>query len=200
MDRKIAIGLIAIISATLLIESLPFSLAATEPPALQWENTYGYLSGAMAIQTRDQGFAIVGTRADFVATYEPYTNFSATLIKTDGSGRLEWQQNYVTPTGGNPTLTQDDNGHYIIGSPNPPVDSSSGNSVFQTAVGGYIIAGTETWVYNFEHAGVTVTNGKFTVFYLLKTDSDGNVVWHKTYNPGNGGNYSFNLPSTQCFP
>jgi hypothetical protein len=71
MDRKITIGLTAIISATLLIASLPFILAATEPPALQWENTYGYLSGAMAIQTRDQGFAIVGTRADFVATYEP---------------------------------------------------------------------------------------------------------------------------------
>ncbi|MCW4028759.1 MAG: hypothetical protein NWE92_03840 [Candidatus Bathyarchaeota archaeon] len=173
----------------------PLKYASATPPVLQWENTYGYLNGVMAIQTSDQGYAIVGTRADFVASIEPYTNHSATLIKTDSAGKLEWQKNYVTQTGGNPQLIIDSNGRYVLsGSQNPAVDSSGANAVFQTVDGGYVVAGTETWVYNFGQGGVIITNGKLTVFFLLKTDADGNVLWHKTYNPGNGGNYSFIIP------
>ncbi|MCW3995760.1 MAG: hypothetical protein NWE98_06390 [Candidatus Bathyarchaeota archaeon] len=192
MERKTAFAAI-IISALMFTMLIQF--AAAEPPELQWENTYGYLSGFMAIQTRDQGYAIVGTYADFVATFEPYNNYSATLIKTDSDGKLLWQKTYITNTGGNTQLTLDENGNFVLfGSQNPAVVSSGANAVFQTADGGYVIAGTETWLYNFESSSVSITNGKYTIFFLLKTDSDGNVVWHKTYEPGNGGNNNFTMP------
>jgi hypothetical protein len=127
-------------------------LIKTEPNgSSQWQKTFGGSKndhGFSVQQTSDDGYVIAGHTYSFGAMEQ-----DVYLIKTEPNGSGQWQKTY----GGS--------------------ESDYGNSVQQTSDGGYIIAGSTT----------SFGAGSSDV-YLIKTDSNGNSQWEKTFG---GGNYDF---------
>jgi hypothetical protein len=113
-----------------------------------WNKTYGWIWTDQAysvVQTVDGGYTIVGCTASFGAG-----QYDFWLVKTDSNGNMQWNQTY----GG----TDDDFAY----------------SVVQASDGGYLMAGC-TWSF-----------GVSQDLWLVKTDSNGNMQWSRTYG-GVGG-------------
>jgi hypothetical protein len=89
------------------------------------------------------------------------------LVKMDAQGNTQWIKTYPKTTF--------------------PVKCFDGNSVFQTADGGYIIG---TSIY-FPSPAL----GYASAFLLIKTDNLGNPIWSKTY-PGKGSSTCFCVKQT----
>ena len=108
-----------------------------------WEKTYEYGIGKSVQQTSDDGYIITGYTETNSNTSDVF------LIRTDSYGDTLWVQVYSEP------------------------NDDKGNSVQQTIDGGYIITGwTNSYSNNYD-------------IFLIKTNSNGNPSWTKTY----GGNY-----------
>jgi hypothetical protein len=115
-----------------------------------WYRTFGGDSTDWARsvrQTTDGGYIIAGATESFGAG-----NFDMYLIKTDANGNELWSATF----GGS--------------------GMDDADAAFQTADGGYIIAGT---------IFLTSNSGSHTDIYLVMTDADGNELWSKTF----GGQY-----------
>ena len=170
---------------------------------MQWNQTYGGAGADFAysmVQTMDGGYALAGETYSSGASDSDFW-----LVKVNYSGSIQWNKTYGEPTadGANSIIQTSDGGYALAGystDSNASKDlwfvktDSSGNmqwnrtyggsrwdeaaSVIQTSDGGYALAGT--------------TNSLSDVTYmphdcwLVKTDSDGNMIWNKTYD-GDGG-------------
>ena len=124
---------------------LPNHVMASE----MWQHTYGGTNDERAysvIQTSDGGFALAG----FTYYIDSETS-DFYLVKTDGSGNLEWNQTY----GG--------------------AGFDVARSVIQTSDGGYALAGDTTSFGNDSSDFLCYD------FWLVKTDANGNMMWNKTY-------------------
>lgn len=149
--------------------------------------------GAVALQTPDSGYIVVGSTASFGAG-----NYDLYLVKTDSLGDTLWTRTYggaAADRGLSIQLTED--GGYVVagytasfGAGNrdvwllkynalgdttwsrtyggPLVDA--GTSVSVTADGGFIITG---YTYSFGVESCDV--------YLVKTDAEGDTLWTRTY-------------------
>jgi hypothetical protein len=128
----------------------------------QWQKTFGgsnYDEGRSVQQTADGGYIVAGWTNSFG---DP--NGDVSLIKTDSEGNSQWQKTF----GGSNT--------------------DYGYSVQQTSDCGYIIAGS-TGIVEMkmdEENGWIYLRYKYFDVYLLKTDSNGNLQWQKTFG---GSNY-----------
>jgi hypothetical protein len=132
---------------------LAFCLAATLMHACtlgqgscvwEWDETYGGADDERAysiIETIDGGYAIIGSTNSFTTGHQ-----NMWLVKADSAGKSQWSQSY--------------------GGTNQDV----GVSLVQTSSGGYILGG---WTDSFGAGGYD--------FWLVKTDSSGNVLWNQTY-------------------
>jgi hypothetical protein len=111
---------------------------------MQWNHTYGGADHDFAysvVQTSDGGYIMTGgTRSYGAGKYDVY------LVKTDSTGNMQWNHTY----GG--------------------ADHDFAYSVVQTGDGEYVIAGY-TDSYGAGNRDV----------WLIKTDSDGSIIWHQTY-------------------
>lgn len=122
------------------------SLDTFEPPAMEWNKTYGGLSkdspgfSNALVQTDDGGYAMAGYTASFE---DPDGDFY--LVKTDTNGNMQWNKTYGT------------------------IGMDAARAVVQTSDGGYTIAGT-IWM------GTTAQD-----LYLIKTDSLGTSQWSRRY-------------------
>jgi uncharacterized delta-60 repeat protein len=109
-----------------------------------WTRTYGgdsYDEAWSVQQTADEGYIVAGYTASFGAGYE-----DCYLVKIDGQGDTLWTRTY----GG--------------------IESDWAQSVQQTSDGGYIIAGrTDSF------------GGGSGDFYVVKTNSQGDTLWTRTY-------------------
>ncbi len=163
---------------------------------MEWNQTYGtaeYDYGESVVQAGDGGYAIAGTTYSVGADeYDFY------LVKTDADGNMEWNQTYGGTNWdlGYSVVQAGDGGYAIAGETRSfgagggdvwlvktDVDGNmewnqtyggtnydGGSSVVQTGDGGYAIAGeTESF------------GAVYTDFYLVKTDSNGNMEWNQTY-------------------
>ncbi|MFI5218551.1 MAG: T9SS type A sorting domain-containing protein [Bacteroidia bacterium] len=175
-----------------------------------WTKTFGGGGddfGNFVEQTSDGGYIVTG--------YTNYSGYSDVyLIKTDANGNALWSKSIggagVSYNFGTSVQQTLDGGYIITGHTNSfsagPYDvyliktnangdtswtktiggtgSETGLSVMQTTDGGYIIIGYSD---NF--------SGTLNDIYLVKTDSDGNVLWAKTFG-GTGNEYGLAVQQT----
>jgi len=143
------------------LETISVTLGVQQQVALaEWNQTYGGTEFDIAyslVQTSDEGYAILGFTSSFGAGLTDIW-----LIKTDSDGNIQWHRTY----GG-------ENNDY-----------SGTHALLQTRDGGYAIAGFTN----------SFGLGNFD-FWLIKTDSEGNIIWDKTYG-GIGDDEAFCLIAT----
>ena len=149
MKHKFA--LCAFLFVLLIILTSTVACLGKPAPGVQWYRTFGGGSGNSVQQTTDGGYIVCG----FIRSYGA-GGHDILLIKTDADGNKLWDKTF------------DFRRH------------DYGNSVQQTADGGYIICGTSGSYYGAGDADV----------WLIKTDADGNKLWDKIfggkkYNEGN---------------
>jgi len=172
-----------------------------------WTKTFGGGSddfGFSVEQTTDGGYIITGS------TYS-FGNGAADvwLIKTDVNGDEEWNQTFggSDEDEGIGVQQTTDGGYILTGYTQSDVwllktdsqgneewnqtfgeiggsNTDTGNSVQQTTDGGFIIAG---WTHSFGNGWSDV--------WLIKTDSNGNEEWNKTFG-GSGSDYGFSVEQT----
>ena len=112
-----------------------------------WDKTFGGEDSDRGISvqpTKDGGYIICGETRSYAINQQ-----AAWLIKTDAEGNKTWDKVF----GGDAWD-----------------ESDSGNSVQQTADGGYVICGYTESYGNGSRAG-----------WLIKTDADGNKLWDRTF-------------------
>ena len=165
------------------------------PPATEWNKTYGGSSddvGSFAIQTNEGGYAFVGATSSIGAG-----GSDIWLVKTDSEGKMEWNRTYggTNDEQYGHLIQTEDGGYVIVGRTNSfgagdwdawlfKTDalgnmqwnktyggprSDGGHRIIQTSDGGYAISGTANYY------------GGCGDFWLIKTDSVGNLEWEKTY-------------------
>ncbi len=90
--------------------------AQVEPPAVEWEKTFGQGLGISVQQTSDGGFIVAGR------TYFPVKDdFDALLIKTDEDGNEVWRKTFDEPWSGAWSTLSLAGG---VGAANTPISSS----------------------------------------------------------------------------
>jgi len=169
---------------------------------MQWNKLYGGTDRDAAqslVQTSDGGYAIAG----YTYSYGAGSN-DGWLVKTDESGNMEWNRTYGTADRDIvSSLVQTSDGGYALAGQTYSFGAGEGDfwlvktdgsgkmewnqtyggtvtegifaSLVQTSDGGYAIAG-ETASFGAENQD----------FWLVKTDSAGNLQWNQTY----GGRFS----------
>nr|QNR61645.1 hypothetical protein GZ37B2_69 [uncultured archaeon GZfos37B2] len=161
-----------------------------------WDKSFGGTDDDVARsvqQTSDGGYIIAGSTGSY-----DVGGTDVRLVKTDSNGNKVWDKTYGG-SGGDlaDSVHQTSDGGYILAGSTGSYDTGdwdvwlvktdfngnkvwdktfggtatdSANSVQQTSDGGYILAG---------HTGYYGT-GEYD-FWLVKTDSDGNKVWDKSF-------------------
>jgi len=186
----------------------PFSedvyLVKTDPEGnILWNRTYGRFEneqgypildyGNSVQETSDGGYIIAGHTTAFGMDSD------VCLIKTDPEGNMLWNGTYGGPSSGRGySACETSDGGYVIAGFTKPfmmigdqevflVKTDSGgdmlwnrtyggpgrdscSSVQETGDGGYIIAGNKISI-----------DDENSDFYLVKTDSGGNMLWNRTY-------------------
>ncbi len=172
-------------------------VCAETAPEVAWSKTFGGTDddGASSVQqTSDGGYIIAGSTGSYGAGSNDFW-----LVKTDSDGKKVWDKSFGGTSHDRASSVQQtfDGGYIIAGSIDRTIPAggadvrlvktdSSGNKVWdktyggsggylansvqQTSDGGYILAGS-TGSYD---------TGDWDV-WLVKTDSDGNKVWDKTF-------------------
>ncbi len=194
----------------ILLLALTNVVYAETAPDEAWNKTFGGDSterGWSVQQTSDGGYILVGDTRSYGAGGSDFW-----LVKTDSNGNKEWDKTFggtglewacsVQQTsdggyvlagrtdsygagGGDFWLVKtDSNGNKVWDKTFGGTNSDSAHSVQQTSDGGYILAG-DTGSYG---AG----NGDF---WLVKTDSNGNKEWDKTFG-GNSIDWAYSVQQT----
>jgi len=177
---------------------------------MQWNKTYGGTNSDWAyalVQTSDGGYAIAGYTDSFGAGLSDFW-----LVKTDSAGNMQWNKTYGG-IGGDCAyaLVQTSDGGYALAGVTFSFGAgdedlwlvkadAAGNmewnktyggtysdgawALVQTVDGGYALAG---YTYFYGAGGYD--------FWLVKTDSAGNMQWNKTYG-GTGEDKAFALVQT----
>ncbi len=173
----------------------------------EWNNTFGgsidnYARSVM--QTSDGGYIFAGRTSDLDESYQ-FIDY-AWLVKTDESGNHLWNQTFGG-TGSDyaySVMLTDDGGYIIAGKTSSfgegpsdawliktdPNGNEEWNNTFdgydgsysdevhsakQTSDGGYIVAGEKT------NLGGSIS------IWLIKTDTNGNAMWNKTFGTTQSG-------------
>ncbi len=171
---------VAVIFVVLML-TVAVPLSSAEVPSFEWCKTYTGWVGNSVIQTVDGGYAIVGATD---------TSSQAVLIKTDSSGEVQWQKAYGTEVfGGNKQVVSvvqtADLGYTLFGySGNLVKTDSTGTVQWIRDLQTYgLCAGIQTSDGSYVMVGNTVESGE-DVAWLLKTDTEGNILWDKTFTGG----------------
>jgi hypothetical protein len=159
-----------------------------------WNRTYygNYTIGISLALTSDGGYIVTGTNT-----------YRLLLMKTDGNGTVEWKKEYFNNSwpgnSGNRVQQTDDGGYIICGNTFQVGTSNSdillmktdgnggeqwnrtfggtewdwGSSVIQTTDGDFILGGTRGYL----------PQDMTDKFWLIRTHSDGTVVWDHFYLP-----------------
>lgn len=176
--------------------AVSFGLVKTDASgAIEWSQTSGSLGYGYAkalIETSDGGYALAGYRSVYATG-----SYDFVLVKTDSYGNEEWNKTYG---GSNYDIVSDliessDGGYVLAGSIDAYFDDENfwlvktdadGNMMWNQTYGGenYDRCSTvvETSDGGYALAGSTFSlSGDDSDFWLIKTDSNGDVEWSHTY-------------------
>ncbi|PVX25130.1 MAG: hypothetical protein CW691_05540 [Candidatus Bathyarchaeum sp.] len=177
---------------------------------VQWNQTYGGSGTDYAydlVETSDGGYAIAGETRSFGAGEEDFW-----LIKTDGSGNMEWNQTYggTRFEYGGALVELSDGGFALAGGSDSFGDGSYDFCLIKTDEFG-ALQWNKTYGgsgYDVDSSLVQTSDGGFALsgltfsfgagdadYWLIKTDSDGNMQWNHTYG-GAGTDYNDGLVET----
>gem|GEM_PF-5849293 len=167
---------------------------------VEFNKTYGGIlfdTAEAVIETSDGGFALAGRSESFGGLSK-----NAWLMKTDSNGNVEFQKTYnsgnidiavsVVETSdggfalGGQTMSFDDTGDEFVSDAWLIKTDSDGNEEFNRTYGGADSDSAESIVETsdggFALAGKTESfSGGFSDLWLIKTDSNGNEQFNKTY-------------------
>ncbi len=163
----------------------------------EWHKTFGAQfseSIFSAIETKDGGYAIVGT----TNSYDPeWASTDVYLLKIDEKGNQEWAKHYSYEGGseefGSAVKQTKDGGYIIVGTTNYYEKStdiyviktdSSGNVEWRSVYGGDLQdSGEDVLVLDDGYivVGSFTPKDKFSDVYIMKIDENGDVVWAKDY-------------------
>jgi hypothetical protein len=165
---------------------------------IQWNKTYGgnhYDYCYSMIETYDGGFALTGFSWSFGNGLRDFW-----LVKTDNNGNVEWNQTYGDELAeeAHSIIQTSDNGFVLAGDKYFEEGSdnrdcwivrtdSMGNVIWNQRYGGggsdTFNSIIETFDGGFAVAGYVDSSfeGKSTDFWLIKTDSNGNLQWEKIF-------------------
>jgi len=151
-----------------------------------WSRTYGGGTGHSLVETSDGGFAIAAAGGN-----------TLWLVKTDANGNMEWNHTYKTSV--HSLVETSDGGYAIAGGDGLVKTDSYGNlewsqhyggpgydffkALIETSDGGYAIGGSFSLDYEDPFADRD--------FWLVKTDSYGNMEWNRTYGKAAGEGYDY---------
>ncbi len=214
--------LVCFLIAVLAVSLLDLEMAAADGPLVQWEKTFGGTGRDEAYcvqQTSDGGYIIVGSTDSYGAAgwADVY------LIKTDPYGNSEWEKTFGGSGSEEAFSVQQtsDGGYIIVGiivgetasdvylikadpcgnnewqktfGTNPDHEIyEGGHSVQQTSEGGYIIAGMTCYWYHLHPYPETLCDCDF---YLIKTDSVGNMQWERIFGESNANEQAYSIQQT----
>ncbi len=159
-----------------------------------WSQEYG-TSGDnelyAVLQNSDEGYTLAGYTTSAGAGKEDFW-----LIRTDSTGNIQWSQTYGTPEYDmfNSLIRTADGGYALVGYSNASGVSedylliktnSLGEMQWNQTYGDSNIdeafSGIQTTDGGYALTGVTVTSDGYGNAWLVKTNSEGNMVWNQTY-------------------
>jgi len=163
---------------------------------IQWNNTYGGTNWDVAysmIHTSDGGYVLTGYTYSFGAGGPDMW-----LVKTDSAGNMQWNKMYggASDDEAESVVQTSDGGYALAGITQSygagGYDSwlvktdSAGNIQLNVTYGGadtdYAFSVVQTGDHGYALAGATNSSGAGGLdFWLVRTDSDGNMQWNKTY-------------------
>jgi hypothetical protein len=166
-----------------------------------WSQTYGGANDDSAnaiVQTSDGGYALTGYTRSFGAGSDDFW-----LVKTDANGKLEWNQTYGgTKSDIARSLVETSDGGYALTGYTRSFGAGDydfwlvktdryGNIKWNQTYGGAFNDLAHSLIKTsdggFALTGYTISFGAGPAdFWLVKTDSNGNMQWNKTYG---GANY-----------
>ena len=178
--------------------------------AMQWNKTYGGPNtdqGYWVVQTNDGGYALIGlTNSSGAGGTDTW------LVKTDASGNMLWNKTYGgTGEDWDLCMIQANDGGYAISGYTTSFGAggqdawfvktdSNGNMLWNKTYGG---TGTDVLytIVQTSDGGYTL-GGRTNSFgaggsdaWLVKTDSNGNILWNKTYG-GASSEYGLHMIQT----
>jgi hypothetical protein len=177
---------------------------------MQWNKTYGGWNDDLAydlVQMGDGGYALAGGTWSFGAGL-----YDVWLIKTDADGNMQWNQTYGgTNNDAAFALVQTGDGGYALAGGTWSFGAGShdswliktdadGTMMWNRTYGGtnddFARALVQTWDGGYALAGRTESFGAGLYdFWLVKTDSAGNMMWNKTYG-GTSNEWAYDLVQT----
>jgi hypothetical protein len=162
---------------------------------LQWNQTYGGTDNDHAcslIITSDGGIAIVGYTASFGGG-----NYDYWLVKTNSNGKMQWNQTYGGPSWdeARSIIESNDGGYSIAGMTASFGAGSNDFWLIKTDENGTVNWNQTYGSANYEKAYslVETSDGGFALagyvsysvfendFWIVKTDTNGNMQWNQTY-------------------
>jgi len=168
-----------------------------------WEKNFGgssYDYGSGVIETSDGGLAVAGYTGSFGNDKQVY------LLKTDLDGNLLWQKTFGSSStfyGYNIVETKD-GGLVVAASKYSQIyllkTDSNGNLLWEEILGGSIFGEIDRNVVETTDGGLVVTGYAVSSentqqVYLVKTDSDGTVLWEKNFG-GTNCEYGYSVVET----
>jgi hypothetical protein len=166
-----------------------------------WRQTYGGAGNDQAwslVNTSDEGYATAGLTYSYGAGWADFW-----LVKTDACGHMQWNKTYggIDQDWAQALVQTGDGGYALAGSTNSfgagwydfwlVKTDVNGNAQWNKTYGG--AGNDQAWALvqtndeGYAIAGYTTSFGVGgNDFWLVKTDSAGNVQWNKTYGGTNG--------------
>jgi hypothetical protein len=195
-SRFTRIALALALAALILLILIPFA-SASDQPGVEWSQTYSTLRATSVVQTIDGGYVIAG-----IAT----SSGSATLIKTDSSGNIQWQK----AVGDAVSVAQTSDLGFVVFCQNGDVikTDTDGNTLSSFSVGVTDVFGSTSATGVVK--GIVASDGTYIIIgnnvgengeayaWLRRFDPQGNLLWDKKYTGGPHVSTVVDTPDRGC--